>query len=375
MFEEPRQLYPGQFILFIGPPATGKTMSVVPVAEIIKHPRLSSTNEFSQVQNSIPFAPDSITLEALTQDLATSCVRIHKYKNEKGEEKKYVHSSICLLVEELGVLLRKDMHDFINVLTQGYDARSIHRKTKGSGEDNIQNVCFNLIAGATPKFMKDSFDAKLIGEGFASRFILVYEAGPRFLRSFPGFNDDQRKAYKDVFLHVEKLTKVFGELKFSPESDAFFKEEYESGRLTTQRANTDVRLDYYYGRKKVHWLKMCMVKHFSEPENIGKNIIELPTIKSALEVFAPLEPNMHKALASASKNTLDDVVSQMKNVIKQSGNLGISGSRFKMIFYSQVTTAEQEECLKFLIETGQIYRAGKNLVAVKEPVIEIAVKQ
>lgn len=366
MYEDPRQLYANLYILFIGPPATGKTMSIVPVSEIIKNPRLSIANEFQQLTPIIPYSPDSITLEALTKDLASPhCVRVFKYKNDKGEDKKYASSPISILAEELSVLLRKDTSDFINVLTQGYDSRSIHRKTKNSGEDNIQNVCINLLAGTTPKFMLDSFNDKLISEGFASRFILIYESSPRFLRTFPGFIAEQKVAYRDIFFHVEQLTKQYGEVRLSEEAEIYFKEVYESGKLTRDRINNDSRLDYYYGRKKVHWLKLAMVIHFSEPENLGKYIIEKVSLETALVAINKIEPNMHRALASSSRNVLDDIVSQMIRTINQHGKEGMGIPRFHMIFNSQTTAAERIECINFMVETGQIFTAGRKLVGIQ----------
>jgi hypothetical protein len=264
MDEEPRQLYANQYVLFCGPPATGKTMIIAVNASFLRHTEFTMFKDGNnmEIQQKIPTAPDSITLEALTQKLSGYYQRHLKYKKEDGSSALYVHSSLQFLCEELGVLLRKHTDDMINVLIQGYDSRQLERVTKWSGSDAVKNICLGILAGTTPKWVSDGIKFGMFDTGFLSRFITIYEPKPRFYREHPGFNAEQRVAWQEIFDHIKKVSEEFGQCKLSTEAAAWKKEYYESGGLVRDRVNLDATLDHYYGRKHANWKKMCMILHF-----------------------------------------------------------------------------------------------------------------
>ena len=68
---------------------------------------------------------------------------------------------------------------------------------------------------------------------------MIFGDGPRFLRQFPGIDDEQKKLKKDLVEHLKTLCDIAGPVKFTDEAEAYHKEVYESGKLTQEVVNKD----------------------------------------------------------------------------------------------------------------------------------------
>lgn len=365
--EEPRQCFPNMYILLIGPPATGKSLTIAAVGELLRHGMLHEVNPITkQLQPKIPVAPDSTTLEALTQALSKEHQRRHPYTGPDGKDLAYVHCSLQFLAEELGVLLKKHTEDMVNVLIQGYDARQLERKTKNSGNDIVKNICLGMLGGTTPTFMRNAFDERLIGEGFSSRFVMLYESGPRFLREHPGFSAEQRLGWTDIFMHLAKRTTVeFGPCRLTPEAAEWRKQYYESGQLQLTRLNHDISLDHYYSRKNFLWKKLSIILHFSEAYE-GRDI-GLPTVLRALNVLNAAEKNMHLAFTSIARNQLYNIQQQLLRTIEQhTPTGGIHHMNLFRQFTKDVDAQQFNDCIATLLATGQIINKSSVYTAVKK---------
>lgn len=358
MDAEDRALYGNEMFLFVGPPATGKTMIIKVVNKIYDHELMMQacpvTKDFQPKLNT---APDSITLEALTHHLARTYKRYHKFSFE-GKDKFYIHCSLTFLSQELGVLLRKHTEDVINVINQAYDADKITRITKGAGSDEIRNVCLSMLAGTTPGFVKEALDHNMFDTGFTSRFIVLYENGPRFYREHPGYTPEQLQGKLDITNHLAKcVTNEFGEVTMSKECAAWKKEYYESGQFAADRPNHDQTLNNYYGRKHSHWKKLMQIMHFSE-EYSGREI-SLATAKRALNALNRAEDKMHLAFTSIGRNRLHQVMQQILVVIQQkTPGGGIFRSTLIRQFSKDLGIQEIAECLDSLEQGKQVTRTN-----------------
>lgn len=365
--EEPRLCFPNMYILFVGPPACGKSLTIAAVADVLRKPQLVLVEPTTKkLISTIPVAPDSITLEGLTRQLVSDHVRFHPFKRDDGKDGLYPHCSLQFLCEELGVLLRQHTKDMVNVLIQGYDARHLERATKGAGTDAVKNICLGMLAGTTPDFLRDAAVDKLIGVGFISRFIVIYESGPRFLRDHPGFSEEQRKAWLDIFTHIkDKVVKEYGAFKFSAEAEEWKKNYYESGQLIVHRANHDITLDHYYSRKHLLWKKLCIILHCSE--EYTDRVIQLPTVIRALRVLNAGENNMHLAFTSIGKNSLFNIQLQMLRTIElhTNANNGIFKTHLFRLYNKDLTSVEFQNCVTTLLSTGQVTITNDVIKAVK----------
>lgn len=337
------EIFPCLYIWFIGAPSLGKTMAAVRGLQLLES--FVTVDEANNVKQTIPTAPDSATLEALTNYIADKCR--NKFKDPSG--KLHVHFSIAFVSEELGVLFKRDTDDLIMFLCQGYDARRYIRHTKGNGKDFIPNICVNFLAGTTPDWMAKPRVREMMGDGLASRVICVWAETPRFRKATIAIDNEQQQEYDKLKKHFEAVSKVCGEVKFSPEAEAFFVNWYEK-EFDKARINKEPRLDYYYGRKKLHLRKMSIAFHFAD--NTGLEI-GVESVQSALKFLNLTELNMHKAVAGAGRNPLHEHMLKIKEYLSKQ-NEAVTLRKLRLQFGCDLSMKEIDECLEFLLATGQV---------------------
>lgn len=338
--EDPYQLFPNLYLMLVGPPSTGKSMAVRPVKSVLEHPKMSQTinkNGLDMLVPRVPTCPDSITLEKLRLNLATSYLRTTTIKDGLFNiGKKYYHNSVAIIASEFGVLIKQNDGDFVNVLNDGYDSCSLTNETKTAGDDDIKNVCINILACTTPNFISNS---AMINEGFLSRVILVYEAKPRQLISeIKDPTPDQRRAFDEIIDHIYKLSALCGKVTFSQEALNWFDTYYISGEFHGNRVNKELLLDHYYGRKKIHMKKLAMILHFSE--NFTKFEISKDTLKRALAILEEVEGRMHLGLRmNSGTNKYHTATTGILHKLEHTPE-GIDSKELYWAFNTEVTLGE-----------------------------------
>ena len=343
-------IYPNLFMLLVGPPACGKSRLISMISDILQDKELLvMSKDKKHTAPLFPYAADSITAEALSQYLAQECTKI--FTLEDGTD--YVHASCTMLVEELGVFLKKRTEDTVNMLNQLYDARNYRYYTKKQGKDNVQNVCVSLVAGTTPSFIRECFNENLISQGFTSRFVVVYQEQPRFLRQFTGFEDKHMKARAALVQHVKKLSKRCGPIPMSEQCAAYHKERYESGSYINNRINSSPKLDMYYARKNIHLQKLALAMQMGKSAESTE--IELESFKEAEKFIAETEIFMHLSYDLTGRNVIHEFTRKLADYVQNSD--GVSHKRLWLDWHSDLKKDELEAALEFLLQTDQIVAA------------------
>lgn len=273
---------------------------------------------FIDKPNLIPVAADATTYEALCRSLARAFRRKSytlKEPDGKNTLKSYPHSSLCFCLEEISSLFRRKTEDIVHFLIQAYDCGDYTYDTKTQGKDKIRACCLNFFGGTTPSFMRQAFDDSLISEGFSSRTFFVYAAKNRN-RPFwiPALSPIQESYRKDLIAHIKSLTELYGNAQFTEEANTYLEEwwnKFQSG----ERPNSNVKLSPYYGRKKVHVLKLCMAVHFGENTEM---LIQKHTVETVLNMLAEEEKRMHFCLgleqANPASRCADKIVKYLNNM-------------------------------------------------------------
>ena len=354
LYPDSMAIYPNIFTLLVGPPAAGKSRVISQVTDIIKNEKLMEPDKKKNTMVPMfPHGADTTTQESLLRYMRDDCLRTFEITDERlggNAKRKRSHHSICFMIEELGVLFRKNSEDMVNMLNQFYDARSYHYRSKHQGDDHITNLCVTLLGGTTPSFIREAFSDRIISQGFTSRVIVVFGHAPRFFRQFPGLSDEQIKCRSDIVDHLYKLREVAGEVRLSPEASAWHKQLYESGEMSSKRVNKDPRLDNYYGRKNVHLLKTAMLIHFADKTNL---IIDLDDIKRAAKLLAITEHKMHEAFNTVGRNPIGEVTKHILRFIIESG-VGVRYKKLWLNFVSESSKQELDQVLEFLVTTDQV---------------------
>lgn len=362
-------IFLNQFIVLIGPPASGKSRMIKNVKAACEHELNkrtildSKTKATVMVLDAITCTPDNITFEGLFEFLAKpermDAMTIDVLHSDGSvKQSAYAYNAAAAMLEELGVMFTKNAEDVASVLCQAYDAGNMFRWTKTQGKDKINNICVNFLAGTTTDAIKRMLSNETVAEGLTSRIIFVYAPGPRFLRFSSPSTPQKDDAFIELVKHISKLaTEVKGEIVFSPEAQEFIVKHYEAGNLTVhERVNHDKSLDQYFGRKKLHWIKLACVMHFANSDNIGSMTVSLATVQEALKLLNRTEVPMHLAFRASGVNQLHEVGEQMIAYLKQHGEVGYK--RLLFTFSKDVDKAGFDELITVLEITDRITRAG-----------------
>lgn len=389
-----RPLFGNQFIILVGPPATGKGLTLIPIDEILRYHKLKRFKiptkeevantptqgqteaamamlaEFETANNKplngafsklsrteeplrIPIAAQATTYEALVR-AHSQAIRSMIPSDKTSRLIKsgmYTHSSICFCLEEISSLFKKHQESVVQYLITAFDCQTYKNDTKTQGTDYVVNSCLNFLGGTTPAFMKETFDTKLLNDGFSSRTIFVYEEEPRgYCFDLAIYSKEQLDAKKQIIDHVDKLTEIFGLVTYAPDARDFIKHYVEEliGRQKL-RTNSSPKLEAYYGRKRVHVQKLAMAIHFAESTTM---VIELADCKRAIELLDMLEQKMDKALNVGGRNPLGRVAERVYKFLERVGPRDTA--EIWAEFVDEVNAQENLEVLDFLLKAGRV---------------------
>lgn len=394
-----RPLFPNIYVIFCGPPGTGKNLVISPIAEMLRHFKLENPAEKAEPEAKvdsvdpaiieainaanyaqatqgnkgmhkyksfekqllIPVAADAVTYEALVHAMGKATRRIN-YKewnelDQKNIMKIYTHSSLCFCLEEISSLFRRKTEDVVNFLIKVYDCGDYEYVTKTQGEDMIRRACLNFLGGTTPSFMETTFDDGLLNDGFSSRAWFLYESSNRFntLR-FPELTGEQLAAKAQLRLHVKKLTELYGPVALSTEAEEYLEDWWVNVHPKT-KPNNSPKLEYYYARKNIHVKKLAMAIHFGEDaerNDLGfpLNPISKAECVQAMGLLDVVEKKMHYALNFEGKNPLAAVSRRVIRYIAKNG--GQSTVDLSIEFFDDVNVVQLNEILNHLVTIGKI---------------------
>lgn len=380
-------IFANQYIILVGEPGVGKGLVIKPAIHFMSYhkakrsgPMLADNledsteliqkyiEEIKTMQNKsapasyieadpllFPIPATATTYEALT----LAHTRAHRWFKPPPEMRKYSlvppsgiygHSSMCFLLEELSSLFKKNTNSTVDLLLALWDCGNYTYATKHQGEDVIKNICLSMLAGTTPGFMRDTYNEKLIDEGFSARALFIFEERNRFdLYGIPDLGADQLEAKARILVRLKELSTFFGQAQLSPDGMALFKDYFERV-LPRHRINTNLKLQPYYSKKNMHASKLAMALHFADHNTMT---IELESCQKALDILETLEVKMHFALSSGGKSPL---AACAKKIVRFLSAQSEPKSRHE-IWYAldgEIREAEMLEVLHYLVTTRQL---------------------
>jgi hypothetical protein len=264
---------PHLYLMFVGPPGMRKTTSMMSFA----HPLLQQVGGLTD-------GPTFFTKELLTQRLIQS-----------------PDSSIYLMVGEFAELVQKnkpgEMYDF---LTSMYDSRdSLEVGTMMRGVEKANRPCLNMFAATTPAWIAENMTAGVIGGGFASRIIFVYEEKLRnpkliFTELMDQFGEDDRSA--DLLHDLTIISELAGEFDFG---EGMEKKLNEWIIHHSESPPSDIRLMGYHSRKPMMMLKLAMIYSVATKNEL---VIDEDAIEFGKFALKTTEMNLSKVFGGIGRN-------------------------------------------------------------------------
>lgn len=274
-----QNLFPNVYIILVGPPGKGKGNAMKEIR--------SWAADIQQLH----LAPDGITKRAFYDVLETAIV-------ENPTEPLKHDCALFAYIEELGIFLHAGDFDFIYSICHAFDAPPIFRyKTHGSGENNVENICFGFIAGTTPKALKDIFSEQAMELGISARTILVYSDETIKVPIFgvPLSNEQLRK---DLQSDLHEICGIRGEYIFEQEAA---KEVVAWVDRDMSPVPQDPRFEHYNTRRFIQFAKLCMICAAARRNDLA---ILPQDVHAAKTVLLEAERYMPRAIESLGANPL-----------------------------------------------------------------------
>lgn len=295
-------IYPNMYIVLIGPSGRARKGTAMGIGnDIIK-------------DIGIQIASESITREALIRDMKDA---ISQFTDASDGKIKF-HCSITTLSEELSVFLGQNDIKFLADLTNWYDSRdSWTYRTKGSGTDQIQGVCFNLLGATAPDWLQSILPQEAVGGGFTSRIIFIVEEDKGKTVPEPILTDEEKEMRVLLKRDLERIATLSGEMVYTPDAKQFYIKWYKKHEKNISEGNPpidDPRFSGYVDRRATHIRKLCMVMSASRGMD---RTITLEDIKRAEKTLLAVEGKMHKTFGGLGRSQYSEVTDKVIKLVQQ----------------------------------------------------------
>jgi len=277
------KVYPNMYIVLVGPPGkVGKNTAINMGSGLL-----------ANLDDAPRFFAEKITPERILDFMSGGMRRI-------GENRIKFVSAAYACAPELNVFLGKSQDgDTLKLLTDLYDCKegTWRYETKSSGVAELENPCLNMLAGSTPKWLRTSIPIEIVGGGFISRTIFVYQDTPRRPVAFPedevpdNYEDMQRRLLNDLN-HIRELEGVF---KFTDSGKQWYGEFYEEFYYTSHETHdTD-----FYARWPTQLLKLGMIVSIAERDDLTLTDHDLRRARAMLDAVSGHMKGVSELMSSA----------------------------------------------------------------------------
>ncbi len=264
--------YPHEYIIFVAPPGFGKTTTVRFATEL-----LEEVTDLVQASN---FLSSASLIKSLSESK---------------------DSSAYFTIEELGDLVNKTGLEMFDFLTSMYDGkRKLEANTLARGIEFANKPCINLIAGTTPQWIAGNMPESLIGGGFASRVIFIYEDQLYQKRMYyrdqinSGSLDQFKSDLYDDLLHI--ATDIEGQFDISDEAMDFMEHWYQK---VHKPEVSHPKLQGYLQRKPTHIHKIAQLIHIARDDSL---VLNKGDFEKAITIIEKTEAKLLHVFQGVGKN-------------------------------------------------------------------------
>jgi hypothetical protein len=332
--------YPNMFIVLIGPPGKTRKGTALAVGETLMH------------SLEMPLSAEALTREALIESLEEAQASFIDESTGVATN----HCSLTVLSPELTVFLGHQNLVLMDNLTDWFDCKQkFTYRTKRSGTNVVNGVWVNLLGATTPSMLRAALPMDMIGGGFASRVVFVYEDRKYKLCPIPFYSKEQKQGFDMVKQDLAHIHTLQGQFKVTEEFLNKWVEFY-----TEQENNPpfkDPHFDGYMSRRQVHVLKLSMLCSVSRSSSL---IISEKDLARAITFIESVEINMPRVFSGVGRNENADIIAQLMYTI---------GDKKKMSFGELMELYWHEvdaRTLENMIETLQamkfcVFKRNQNL--------------
>lgn len=226
-------------------------------------------------------------------------------------------SSVYLTAEEFSDLIMKSRGEMFEFLTSMFDGKkSIEATTIHRGAEFIEKPCINMLAATTPLWVAENMSEAVIGGGFASRVVFLYEDSIRrkqlFYHGTIDFShlDKLRSDLIEDLIHISQLQ---GDFEIQKDAVKHLEAWYQARESAKNK-----KLKGYHERKPAHLLKVAMLHRIATSDELS---LSMDNFKYAQDILDQVEKKLPKVFEGIGKNPYTFDMKDILAFIKDSGKI------------------------------------------------------
>lgn len=330
-------LYPNLYIILVGPSGRARKGEPITVAQKM----MDSLG--------IPSIGEDNSRESVVRDLRNSLNNF----TDSSTGKIMFHCSAYCFIEELAVFTGYQNTDFLATLTNWYDSRDHWRRgTKHQGRDEIDGVCFNLLAATAPDWLPHILPKEAVGGGFTSRVVfIVEERKGKTIASRHGIGVDHALEEKLKY-DLEIISTLSGEFDLDKAADRFYESWYLQHSELCERGDhpfIGTELVNYLSRKQTLLRKLGMILSVSRSNEL---LISEGDLKRALALLDLAERKMNMVFKGIGRNRYVMETELVLDFMKAYGT--ISHSQILRMLMRQIDNQTLKQVMEGLNSMGLV---------------------
>lgn len=325
------QIYPNQYINFMGAPGSRKSTAINIAQKLLKGTGYSR------------FAADRMSKERFL-------IEMQQYDDALEAEDLEVltlsePSEIYVVAEEFTDFVGHNNMEFLTMLTKLWDNMEEYKHPKIQGKSvEVYKPTVNMLAGNTAQGFALAFPPEALGNGFLSRVIFVHGETTGRKVTFPAKPDELLKEW--LVCHLKEIKeKVKGEAELTAGAETMCHRLYAEFKEID-----DVRFKHYGTRRFTHLLKLALIIAASDL----RTIVNEEDLLKANTMLHYAELKMPRALGEFGKSKYSDVSNKILDILNNATKPVNMNELWRKVSNDLNKITELGELIKNLQHAGKI---------------------
>ena len=257
------------------------------------------------------------------------------------------NAEVYITSSELSVFLGKKEknEELLTMLTDLYDCPDKWAyKTRFKGWEQVVNVCLNMVAGTTPKWLRLTIPSDAIAGGFVSRLVFIYVNHTDREFAHPEYGKAEEELRLKLIHDLSLIRRIKGPFKWGPGAADWYSEWYS---INAQKLKKSPEL--YIRRKKDLVLKLAMCVSASKSSD---RAISIDDLRSGVNAVDKVEEYLPIAIALISSTTMGDDTRKVLDILRR--NLKVNHSDLLRKLWHVIDAKRLSEIILTLEESGLI---------------------
>jgi Protein of unknown function (DUF3987) len=334
-------IYPNQYIVFVGPPGVGKGTA------------LNAAYKFAEHLKLINVIADRVTAPQILVRLSTQINSTASMQSNGQLGVNQADPTAVLKIPELSTLLQAS--DWMNtLLCDLWDRGEYSYDTKNSGSAVIQTgMCVSLMGACVldyiRKLTKDTNAS--VSSGFTARTVFVYGEEQSKKITWPDTFDivhSKLPIITDLLTDLIHISSLQGMFNVTKEAKDYFDKWYLN--LKTD-VNDSIVMQYFKTRMHVHVLKLAMIFSCASSDDL---IIKETDMILAITSIRYIQRNIDKIFRSVGASELAEAIALVQHCLERIPGHGATFDQLYTFLYKEMTTYILGEAINSLLRIGYI---------------------